>query len=79
MWNIEKSGNSRPYRILQKRGVIVDADNFLPVGETYPQHPINLVKPKIGTLSDLKKHRQQTEADDVRQKKNTNDKKVAHL
>jgi hypothetical protein len=36
MWNIEKSGNSRPYRILQKRGVIVDADNFLPVGETYP-------------------------------------------
>lgn len=43
MWNIEKSGKSGPYRILQKRGVVVDADNFLTVGETYPQHPINLV------------------------------------
>jgi hypothetical protein len=42
---VEASGNQRPYRILQKRGVIVDADDYLPVSSTYPQHPLSLNKP----------------------------------
>jgi len=45
VWNVESSGAQRPYRILQKRGVIVDGDDYLPVTDTYPSHPMSDVKP----------------------------------
>jgi hypothetical protein len=41
MWNVEVSGGARPYRLLQKRGVIVDAEDFLGVKDTYPSHPLS--------------------------------------
>jgi len=50
---VEVSGGARPYRLLQKRGVIVDAEDFLPVRETYPVHPQTLVKPKAKDLKEL--------------------------
>lgn len=41
VWNVEASGAQRPYRIMQKRGVIVDGDDFLGVTDTYPKHPMS--------------------------------------
>ena len=41
VWNVEASGAQRPYRIMQKRGVFVDGDDFLGVTDTYPQHPLS--------------------------------------
>lgn len=43
VWNVESSGAQRPYRIMQKRGVIVDGDDFLGVTDTYPKHPMSEV------------------------------------
>ncbi len=57
MWNVEVSGGARPFRLLQKRGVIVDAEDFLPVRETYPVHPDTLKKPNAATLKELQDQR----------------------
>jgi hypothetical protein len=53
VWNVEVSGGARPYRLLQKRGVIVDAEDFLPVRDTYPVHPDTLKQPKVRDLKEL--------------------------
>jgi hypothetical protein len=53
VWNVEVSGGARPFRLLQKRGVIVDAEDFLPVRGTYPVHPDTLKKPNAATLKEL--------------------------
>ncbi len=57
MWNVEVSGGQRPYRLLQKRGVIVDAEDFLPVRDTYPVHPDTLKKPSVSNVNELKEKR----------------------
>src|SRR5690606_12903795 len=59
VWNLENQGGKRAFRILQKRGKIVDAENFLPIRETYPQHPLSSKLPKnnILTLNELKQAR----------------------
>lgn len=49
VWGVEASGAQRPYRILQKRGVFVDGDDYLGVTDTYPKHPIGENKPKLAT------------------------------
>jgi len=33
--------------------VIVDADDFLGVGATYPAHPLSKIEPKCKTLAEL--------------------------
>ena len=48
MWNLENQGGNRAYRILQRRGKIIDAEDFLPISETYPKHPLSLNQPKNG-------------------------------
>ena len=53
MWNVEVSGGARPYRLLQKRGVFIDAEDFLPVRDTYPMYPDSLKKPKNSDLNEL--------------------------
>ena len=70
MWNVESSGAQRPYRILQKRGVIVDGDDYLPVTDTYPSHPMSDVKPTFQTRSELLNFRKDVECQDIRGKKN---------
>ena len=45
---------------MQKRGVIVDAEDFLPVRSTYPDHPDSLKEPKFQTHHDLKAERKHT-------------------
>ena len=54
VWDIEKQGSRRPFRIMQKRGVIVDSDDYLPVTSTYPEHPLTKNKPNATSQSELK-------------------------
>ena len=53
MWNVEVSGGQRPYRLLQKRGVFIDAEDFMPVRTTYPVHPDTLLVPRIHDKKEL--------------------------
>ena len=52
VWGVDKGGIHRPYRLLQKRGQIIDADDFQPITETYPEFPKG--QPKVQTLSELR-------------------------
>ena len=47
---------------MQKRGVVVDADDFAGVTSTYPEHPLTKVVPKVANVEELKQKR----ADDYR-------------
>jgi hypothetical protein len=53
VWNVEVSGGARPYRLMQKRGVIVDAEDFMPVRATYPVHPDTMKEPHVKDMSEL--------------------------
>lgn len=57
VWNVEQSGALRSFRIMQKRGVIVDADDFLPIRSTYPEHDLTKVVPNARTMDELKDKR----------------------
>lgn len=39
IWNVEQAGNNRTYRLLQKRGKIIDAEDFQDIKDTYPDFP----------------------------------------
>ena len=75
VWNVDKQGahpsdgvKNTTLRLLQKRGKIIKADDFLPVRDTYPKHPLSDIKPNYATLTEL------TEARKARNKKEVNDK-----
>jgi hypothetical protein len=53
-------GAQRPYRIMQKRGVIVDAEDFGPIRTTYPVHPESNIDPKFHTHHELREDRKRT-------------------
>lgn len=53
VWNVEVSGGARPWRLLQKRGVFVDAEDFMPVRSTYPDHPDSKIIPKVRDRKEL--------------------------
>lgn len=53
MWNVEQSGAQRSFRIMQKRGVVLDNDDFLPIRQTYPEHEISKVVPNAKTFDEL--------------------------
>ena len=59
VWNIDKLGGVRPLRLLQKRGKFIDAEDFLPVADTYPKHPISFTTPNCSTFTELKNLRKQ--------------------
>ena len=70
VWNLENQGGKRAFRILQKRGKIIDAEDFIPLQDTYPKHPISFKEPKNGikTLSELKEYRYQKTKDEIIEK-----------
>ena len=70
VWNLENQGGKRSFRILQKRGKIIDAEDFIPLQDTYPKHPISFKEPKNGikTLSELKEYRYQKTKDEITEK-----------
>ena len=58
------------FRILQKRGKIIDAENFVPLQESYPKHPISFKEPKNGvhTLNELKEYRKNKTKEEISEK-----------
>ena len=58
VWGIEQAAPTRPYRIMQKRGQIVDAEDFSKVAETYPPKPRSTTPP-IKTYAQLQAVRAQ--------------------
>ena len=59
VWNVEQSGALRSFRIMQKRGVILDNDDFLPVRATYPEHPSSKIQPNARTMPELREQRRE--------------------
>ena len=57
MWGVEQSGSLRSYRVLQKRGQIIDAEDFLGITGTYDEHPLSKVVPRAKNIEELKKLR----------------------
>lgn len=53
---------------MQKRGVFVDAEDFLPVTGTYPAHPISAHEPNHKTSVELKEARHDAYRTDVLRK-----------
>lgn len=53
VWNVEASGAQRQFRIMQKRGQMVDSDDFQFVAATYPAHPLGEFKPELKTNTEL--------------------------
>ena len=70
VWNLENQGGKRYFRILQKRGKIIDAENFIPLQESYPKHPISFKEPKNGvhTLNELKEYRKNKTKEEISEK-----------
>ena len=70
VWNIDKLGDAKPLRLLQKRGKFIDAEDFLPIRDTYPKHPLTEITPHCATFTELKNVRK------LENIKNINDKMV---
>lgn len=70
MWNLENIGIRNKYRILQKRGKIIENDDFLTLQDTYPKHPLSLVKSRNGikTFRELKQYRDNKTIQEINQK-----------
>ena len=81
MWDCEASGGAggRPYRLMQKRGAMVDAEDFSAVTGTYPTHPDTEIVPVLKTNTELKAYRHKVEAHDIKCKKDAIDSKTKHL
>ena len=68
VWNIDKQGGCRPLRLLQKRGQFIDAEDFLPIRDTYPKHPLSNVIPKCKTYTELKNIRKNENIKNINEK-----------
>lgn len=53
-WKVEQTGAHRGKRLLQVRGKIIDAEDFLPIRDTYPKHPLSELPPQVKTAMELK-------------------------
>ena len=75
VWNVEQSGALRSFRIMQKRGVVVDQDDFLPVRNTYPEHHSSSIVPNARTMGELREKRQNSNRMKIDTMNSTFDKK----
>ena len=64
---------------MQKRGAMVDAEDFVSVTKTYPTHPDSSIVPNHKTNTELKEYRAKMEALDIKSKKDAIDAKTKHL
>ena len=60
VWNVDSQGPQRSFRIIQKRGVVLDEDDFLPVRSTYPEHPSSSTIPKAATIGEVRQQRRES-------------------
>ena len=70
IWNIDKLGGVRPLRLLQKRGKFIEAEDFLPIRDTYPKHPISDIIPRCATFKELKIRRKKENIESINEKMN---------
>ena len=50
--------NIQPFRhFIQVRGKVIEAENFQPILDTYPEHPLSQHVPHVNTLSELRQKR----------------------
>jgi hypothetical protein len=66
VWNLEKTNSNNAQRILQIRGKIVQAEDFLPIRDTYPS--MNFSSPKVKTRRELNKLRRQQTLNSLKEK-----------
>lgn len=78
-WNAAASDSNKQFRLLQKRGVVVEADDFGNVANTYPEHPIHKEKPLVSTKVELEAKRRRDYKDDVTMKMNDKFEKLEKL
>jgi hypothetical protein len=57
VWNVENLGPNNKLRVLQKRGKILQGDDFMPIKDTYPSHPLSSKIPNHESLQKLKESR----------------------
>ena len=77
VWNVEAQGAQRSFRVMQKRGVVVDADDFLPVRGTYPEHEMTSKVPNASTYGELRQKRKDSSRKQVELANKTFDAKRA--
>lgn len=70
LWNLDNQGGKRAFRILQRRGRIIDAEDFLPLSDTYPPHPLSKIVPKNGikTKRELDEYRKKNTITEINEK-----------
>ena len=68
IWNVDNQGGLRDFRLLQKRGKFIDAEDFWPIRETYPEHPLSKIKPHCATFTELKKLRREENTEHINKK-----------
>jgi hypothetical protein len=62
------SGGVQPFRhFIQVRGKVIEAENFQPIIDTYPIHPMSKCVPRVSTLSELKHKRKETSLSSIAQ------------
>ena len=50
VWNVEQSGAQRSFRIMQKRGVVIDSDDLNGIRNTYTEHDLSKINPNARTM-----------------------------
>ena len=68
IWNIDKLGGIRKLRLKQVRGKFIEAEDFSPIRDTYPIHPLSKNNPKCLTFTDLKKLRKEENIKSINEK-----------
>ena len=68
VWNLEKQGPNHKLRVLQKRGKVLQGDDFQQIQETYPPHPLSSKTPRHESFQKLKESRRMTTKLDVEEK-----------
>ena len=70
IWNLDNQGGRRAFRIMQKRGKVIDAEDFLPLRDTYPVHPLSKIEPRNGikTVKELEEYRKNQTKNEINQK-----------
>jgi hypothetical protein len=53
---------------MQRRGVFIDAEDFLPITATYPEHPLSKVVPNFKAQHELFQQRRVSYRQDVEEK-----------
>ena len=65
VWGVEQAAPKRPFRLIQARGVVVDAEDFTRVAETYPT--ATQESPQTRTFGELQERRAQERIQSLQQ------------